>query len=84
MTTLSAHTLLLNRKNAGTILGVSLRTVDHLISSGDLAVIRIGKSVRIRPEALDDFIAARESPVSPRITVRESKANPRMKGITVL
>jgi excisionase family DNA binding protein len=64
---------LLNRKNAGLLLGVSLRTIDQLISSGDIPVIRLGRAVRIRHEALADLIEARESRVNSRkkaITVR--------------
>lgn len=62
---------LLNRKEAGTILGVSLRTIDELVSSGDLPVVRLGRSVRIRPSAIDYLIEA-----------RETRANPRKKGAT--
>ncbi len=57
---------LLNRKEAGTILGVSLRTVDELVSSGDLPVVRLGRAVRIRPSAIDYLIEARESRTNPR------------------
>jgi excisionase family DNA binding protein len=59
---------LLNRREAGTLLGVSLRTVDELISTGDIPVVRLGRSVRIRPSALDYLIEARESRVNPRKT----------------
>ena len=57
---------LLNRKEAGTILGVSLRTIDSLISTGDLPVVRLGKAVRIRPSALEYLIEARETRTNPR------------------
>lgn len=65
----TANAPLLNRKDAGSILHVSLRTVDELISTGDLPVVRLGRSVRIRPSALDYLIEA-----------RETRANPRKKG----
>lgn len=52
---------LLNRKEAGTILGVSLRTIDDLISTGDLPVVRLGRAVRIKPAAIDYLIEARET-----------------------
>ena len=52
---------LLNRPEAKAILGVSLRTVDELISSGDLPVVRLGRSVRIRPSAIEYLIEARET-----------------------
>ena len=57
---------LLSRKDAGITLGVSLRTVDELISSGDLPVVRLGRSVRIRPAALDYLIEARETRTNPK------------------
>ena len=34
---------------------VSERTVRRLIAEGRLGVVRIGRSVRIRPDALDDL-----------------------------
>jgi len=57
---------LLNRKEAGIILGVSLRTVDELVSTGDIPVVRLGRSVRIRPSAIDYLIEARETRTNPR------------------
>ena len=57
---------LLSRKEISAALSVSLRTVDELISRGDLPVVRIGKSVRVRPTALDYLIEARESRTNPK------------------
>ncbi|GAA5130804.1 helix-turn-helix domain-containing protein [Luteolibacter yonseiensis] len=57
---------LLNRKDVGARLHVSLRTVDELIASGDLPVVRLGRAVRIRPSAIDYLIEARETRVNPR------------------
>jgi len=57
---------LLNRKESGIILGVSLRTIDELISTGDLPVVRLGRAVRIRPSAIDYLIEARETRANPR------------------
>jgi excisionase family DNA binding protein len=68
------HAPLLNRREAGTLLGVSLRTVDELISTGDIPVVRLGRSVRIRPSALDYLIEARESRVNPRKTFNKGGA----------
>jgi excisionase family DNA binding protein len=56
---------LLNRKDASTFLCVSLRTVDELISTGDIPVVRLGRSVRIRPAALDCLIEANETRTNP-------------------
>lgn len=50
---------LLTRHEAAHALSSCLRTVDEAIASGDLEIIRIGRSVRIRPSALEDFIEAR-------------------------
>ena len=55
---------LLNRPEAATVLGVGIRTLDQLIADGDISVVRIGKSVRIRPAALDYFCEARETNLS--------------------
>lgn len=52
---------LLNRKQAADILGVSLRTIDTLIANGTLRVVRLGASVRIRPEAIVDLLNASET-----------------------
>lgn len=57
---------LLTKKEASRVLASSLRTVDGLIASGNLQVVRIGKSVRIRPSELERFISARESRVNPK------------------
>lgn len=65
---------LLSRKEAGTILHVSLRTIDEFISTGDLPVVRLGRSVRIRPSALDFLIEGRETRANPRRTGRKPAA----------
>lgn len=48
------------------MLGVSLRTVDELISKGDIPVVRFGRSVRIRISAIDCLVEARETRANPR------------------
>ena len=40
------------------ILQVSFRTVRRLIASGALKVIRVGRAIRISPEALHDYVTA--------------------------
>ncbi len=62
---------LLNRKDAGSQLAVSLRTVDELISTGDLAVVRLGRAVRIRQSAIDYLIEANETRRNPRTGKRK-------------
>lgn len=57
----TASEALLGRADAAKLLGVSVRTVDTLISNGDLPAVRIGKAVRIRPSALDYLVEARET-----------------------
>jgi excisionase family DNA binding protein len=42
-------------------LGCSVREVRRLIKSGELPVIRIGRLVRIHPDDLRRFIAARRN-----------------------
>jgi excisionase family DNA binding protein len=48
---------LLTRHEVGAILAVNLRHVDRLLATNELPVVRIGKSVRVRPADLDEFIA---------------------------
>jgi excisionase family DNA binding protein len=55
---------LLTRLDAAGILNVSLRTIDEKIASGDIPVVRIGRSVRIRPETLELFVNANETRVN--------------------
>lgn len=60
------HEPLLNRKEAVTRLNVSLRSLDELIAKGDLPVVRLGRSVRIRPSAIEYLIEARETRANPK------------------
>ena len=57
----STPTDLLTRRDAAKQLRVSLRTVDSLIATGDIPVVRIGSAVRIRPAALERLVDARET-----------------------
>ena len=52
---------LLTRPEAAEALSLSVRMIDELVKSGDLPVVRIGRSCRFRPSALEYFIEARES-----------------------
>ena len=52
---------LLTRREAAKALSISIRLVDKLVATGDLPAVRIGKSVRFRPSALEYLIEARES-----------------------
>lgn len=51
---------LLTRKEVAFALGLAVRTVDYHIANGKIAAVRIGKSIRIRPDALEAFIASSE------------------------
>ena len=62
----SFNTALLTRPEVAQQLATCLRSVDELIASGDLPVVRIGRSVRIRPSALEFLIEARETRANPR------------------
>jgi excisionase family DNA binding protein len=46
---------LLTIKDVAELLQVSTRTVQRLIDRGELAAVRIGRSVRIRPEAVQSL-----------------------------
>jgi excisionase family DNA binding protein len=54
-------TPLLTRYEAAEALHQSLRAIDNIIADGSLKVVRIGRSVRIRRETLEDFVDSRES-----------------------
>ena len=72
-------TSLLTRQDAALALATCLRTVDEAIASGDLEIVAIGRSVRIRPSALESFIEARITRRNPRSTNRKpasKKATP--------
>jgi hypothetical protein len=47
--------------------------VDMLIASGELPAVRIERSVRIRPSAIEYFISARESRIKVKVN-RRAKA----------
>lgn len=51
---------LLTRKETAAHLKIALRSLDVFVKSGELSVVRLGKTVRIRPGALDEFITARD------------------------
>jgi excisionase family DNA binding protein len=51
----------MTRSEAARSLQISLKKLDGLIADGTLPVIRMGRSIRIRPEALNAFAASMES-----------------------
>jgi excisionase family DNA binding protein len=57
--------LLISKKEAAQVLSVSLRTIDHLISRGAVATVRIGKRVLVTNQSLND-LAESESSTSAR------------------
>ena len=63
---------LLDRPQAAAYLCIALRTLDEQTASGSLACVRIGRAVRFKPSALDDFIDANETRIAPKR--RRSKA----------
>ena len=62
----SSATSLLTRQEVARSLSTCLRTVDDAIASGALEIVRIGRSVRIRPSALEEFIEVRVTRCNPR------------------
>ena len=48
--------LLLTRREAARLLGVSVDTIAHLIQAGELRGVRIGKSVRVPRHELNALI----------------------------
>jgi len=66
MSTNTAPSPLLNRNQAAEFLGIGLRSLDELTANGSLKCIRIGRSVRVRPAALNEFVEANETRVAPK------------------
>ena len=54
-------TLLLTKKAAALIIGMSEKTLDRRIRSGELPVIRDGRIIRVHPDDLERYISARRS-----------------------
>jgi len=48
------------------MLATCVRTIDEAIATGDIEIVRIGRSVRIRPIAIERFIEARTTRCNPR------------------
>jgi hypothetical protein len=63
---------LLRRQDAANIMSKCLRSIDEAIASGDLEIVVIGRSVRIRPSALEAYIEARSTRRNPRRVVRKT------------
>ncbi len=53
-----ADVLLVNRKAAARLLGLSVRTVWTLTNTGAIPVVRIGRAVRYRPADLAAWVDA--------------------------
>lgn len=58
--------LLYTRPQAAAKLAISLRTLDEQVALGNLPVVKIGKSARFRPSALQYFIEANETRIRPK------------------
>jgi excisionase family DNA binding protein len=52
---------LLTKKQVAELLGVSTKTIDRRIRSGELPVIRDGRIIRMHPDDLACYLAARRS-----------------------
>ena len=48
----------ITRDDAAAFLGVSTTTIKRLIAAGKLEALRVGRQVRIRPEALERFMSS--------------------------
>ena len=61
---------LLTKKAAAAILGISDKSLDRRIRTGELPVIRDGRIIRVHPDDLDRYIAARRS-ARPLVSVQD-------------
>ena len=59
----------MDTKTAARYIGIGLRTLCRMIQRGEVPIVRIGRRVLLRKEALDNFLRAHETP-----TERESDA----------
>ena len=59
MTELNGPRTLMCKKAASDILAISVRHLDNLISASAIEVVRIGRSVRISPQAVEAFVKTR-------------------------
>jgi excisionase family DNA binding protein len=66
--------ILLNKREAATALGISIRTLDHLISARKIRPRRIGRRVLISRQTLEHFANPDKKPQSeaPDDTSRDS------------
>lgn len=48
---------LLTREEAAELMSISVRQLANLMARGEISVVRIGKSVRFRPEHINEFVA---------------------------
>ena len=62
-------TRLLTLNEAATLLAVSPKTLQRLVARGDLAVIRVGSSLRFSTSDLEAFVARHRSAVLTRFDV---------------
>ncbi len=51
-----------NRQDAATLLGVSVTTIERLLSSGELSCKRVGRRVLIPRVALESFLKEDDEP----------------------
>lgn len=63
-TTMQTKTTL-SRPEAAEYIGISLRILDERTANGEILRVKIGRSVRYRVSALDNFIEANEAPAQP-------------------
>jgi excisionase family DNA binding protein len=49
---------MMDMREVATRLSVSIRTAERLIASGELRAVRVRRSVRVTPEALDAYISS--------------------------
>ena len=52
---------LLTKKQVAELLGMSAKTIDRRIRTGELPVIRDGRIIRVHPDDLERYLTARRS-----------------------
>ena len=52
----ASEPILLNKKTAASLLGISVRTLDELVQCGDVPTVRIGRRVLFLRKSLEAFV----------------------------
>ena len=76
------NTHLLRAQEVAAVLNVSRSQAFALMRNGDLATVRFGRSVRVRPEDLEEFIEKNLNAGMKNVIVVSATNNPKQVSLT--